>query len=68
MKENIWNILVKYDNGLNDKFCNALSKILQNKENDNDLITILDSQYYIDKMDFKILNKIFSDRLRFILF
>ena len=56
-KEMLWNLLEKYDS---DKgmvnFCNSLSNIIQGKETEKDLISLIEFNN-IDESDMDIINK-----------
>lgn len=56
-KEQIWKILVKYDNTLSD-FCDSLSNVLQEKSQKSDFFNIIKNYQNIDMTDVAILNEV----------
>jgi hypothetical protein len=54
-KEQIWKILVKYDNTLSE-FCDSLSNILQERSQNSDFFNIIKNFQNIEMSDVIILN------------
>ena len=56
-KKSLYDILVKYDNHSSmNGFCNSLSKIIQDKHTDDDIIKIISMASVIDSEDVISLN------------
>ena len=53
-KSNLWEVLVRYD-GIEDfnKFCNSLSKFIQDEAKGEDILTVYTHSNLIDRADYK---------------
>ena len=67
-KQNLWNILEKYDSKEYDGLCNGLSRIIQNKSNSGDLLDVFTYMEKIEKSDRDIIEKEIGNDITSVLF
>jgi hypothetical protein len=68
-REILWSVLEKYD-GISkfNKFCDSISKFIQNKQSDDDIINVYQSFNVIDKSDISKIKSTIGDDIDLFLF
>jgi hypothetical protein len=68
MKQSLWQILEKYDCKENRNFCDSLSRIIQSKEDNEDILNVFIFLKYLDSLDKSVIENTVGSKIDSLLF